>query len=155
MTSSVDTRALIRQMAVPPPPNSPYAVPVPGSEREGRTAVYRHWRNRDGELMTTLDPAIRTMFDLFEESVKKYSKWPCLGYRPWNATTRTWEDKYTWITYGEVAERRKNLGAGLVEIHEQLGIGRDRYGVGLWSQNRPEWHITGIYFFYIWSSSSL
>ncbi|KAL2753773.1 hypothetical protein ACRALDRAFT_1051747 [Sodiomyces alcalophilus JCM 7366] len=144
MTPSVDTRAVIRQMATPPPPGSPYGVPVQGSETEGRTAVYRHWRVRDGELMTTLDPAIRTMFDLFEESVRKYSKWPCLGHRAWDPATRTWEDKYTWITYGEVAERRKNLGAGIVEIHEQMGLGRDRYGVGLWSQNRPEWHITEL-----------
>lgn len=48
-----------------------------------------------------------------------------------------------WMTYAEVAERRKNLGAGIVELHHKVGISAPKFGVGIWSQNRPEWQITG------------
>jgi long-chain acyl-CoA synthetase len=48
------------------------------------------------------------------------------------------------LTYGEVAERRKNFGAGIVELHHQVGVTEDKYAVGLWAQNRPEWQITEL-----------
>lgn len=44
--------------AYPPPPHgAPYSVPIPSSEQKGRSAVYRHWRFRDG-LLRTLDPEV-------------------------------------------------------------------------------------------------
>lgn len=145
MAPARDTAALIREISAPPPPGSPYGLPIPGTEREGRSAIYRHWRFRDQPLITTFDPAVQTTHDLFEESARKRGGAQCLGTRPWNPTTRTWEDRYVWQTYAEVAERRKNLGAGLVEIHEKIGIGKngEKYGIGLWSQNRADWQITG------------
>lgn len=50
---------------------------------------------------------------------------------------------YGWEDYGTVAQRRANLGAGLMKLHRELGVTEDKFGVGLWSQNRPEWQITG------------
>jgi long-chain acyl-CoA synthetase len=47
------------------------------------------------------------------------------------------------MTYAEVAERRKNMGAGIAELHQRIGITAHNHGVGIWSQNRPEWQITG------------
>ncbi|CRK22379.1 hypothetical protein BN1708_013414, partial [Verticillium longisporum] len=47
MAPAVDTTALIKKLSVPPPPGSPYGLPIPGSEKEGRSAIYRHWRARD------------------------------------------------------------------------------------------------------------
>ncbi|GKT51919.1 long chain acyl-CoA synthetase 7, peroxisomal [Colletotrichum spaethianum] len=144
MAPTKDTAAYIQELATPPPPGSPYGVPIPGSEKEGRSAIYRHWRFRDGPLLSTFDPAVQTVHDLFEESAKKRPNSRCLGHRAWNPATKDWDNKYTWATYAEVAERRKNFGAGLVEIHQKIGITSDHYGVGLWSQNRPEWHITDL-----------
>ena len=46
-----------RELQVPPEPGKPYSVPVPGSERTGRTAVYRHYRFPDEPLLT-LDPNV-------------------------------------------------------------------------------------------------
>jgi hypothetical protein len=43
----------------PPPIGQPHSVALPGSKKEGRSAVYRHWRFQD-ELLKTLDPAVRT-----------------------------------------------------------------------------------------------
>ncbi|AEO61871.1 hypothetical protein MYCTH_2141082 [Thermothelomyces thermophilus ATCC 42464] len=142
--SKQDTRAYIRELATPPPAGSPYALPIPGTERPNRTPIYRHWRFQNGPLLETFDPAHRTVHDLFENSVAQYPKNKCLGWRPWNPTTRTFEPKYVWLTYAEVAERRKNLGAGIVELHHRLGVKEDKYGVGLWAQNRPEWQITEL-----------
>ncbi|KAL2197237.1 hypothetical protein P885DRAFT_77714 [Corynascus similis CBS 632.67] len=142
--SRQDTRAYIRELATPPPAGTPYALPIPGTERPNRTPIYRHWRFQNGPLLETYDPAQRTVHDLFEHSASQNPKTRCLGWRPWNAATKTFEPKYVWLTYAEVAERRKNLGAGIVELHHRLGIKEDKYGVGLWAQNRPEWQITEL-----------
>ena len=142
--SRQETRNYIKTIATPPPPGTPYALPIPGTERPNRTPIYRHWRFQNGPLLETYDPSIRTVHDLFEYSVAQNPNNRCLGWRPWNPITKTWEPKYVWITYAEVAERRKNLGAGIVELHHRVGHKADKYGVGLWAQNRPEWQITEL-----------
>ena len=58
-----------KELQAPPEPGKPYSVPVPGSERPGRTPVYRNWQFPN-ELMETLDPKIRTCHDFFEETGK-------------------------------------------------------------------------------------
>ncbi|KAJ2904962.1 Long chain acyl-CoA synthetase 7 [Zalerion maritima] len=137
-----DTVAFIDKIATPPPPGTPHSVALPGSEREGRSAVYRHVYFKDG-LLSTYDPAIQTFHDLFEDALTRRATAKCLGTRPWNPATKTWDTKYEWITYAEVAERRKNFGAGIVELHKQIGVTADKYSVGLWTPNRAEWQIAG------------
>lgn len=139
----VDTTAFVKNFMQPPPPGSPYGLPVPNSEKPGRSAVYRHWRFRDQPLLETLDPEVQTLHDLFEEAVRKFPNNRCFGTRAWVPATGTWEDKFEWSTYAQVAERRKNFGAGIVEVHNAINHPKDKYAVGLWSQNRPEWQITG------------
>lgn len=143
MSPTYDAGALMKAIKQPAPPGSPYALPVPGTEREGRSPVYRHWRFQNGPLLETFHPSLQTFHDLFENSLAKRRNKQCLGWRPWNPATKTWEEHYVWMTYGEVGERRKNFGAGIVEVHQRAGITQDKYGVGLWAQNRPEWQITG------------
>jgi long-chain acyl-CoA synthetase len=140
----VDFAAAVKEFTQPPPPGSPYGVSIPGTEREGRSAVYRHWRLRDQPLLETLDPEIQTLHDVFEASVRKFPNNRCLGNRAWVPATGTWEDKFEWLTYAQVAERRKNFGAGIVEVHKAINHPKDKYAVGLWSQNRPEWQITDL-----------
>ena len=138
-----DVKALIAKCSTPPPPGSPYGLPIPGSERENRTAVYRNWAFRDGPLLERLEPHCLTFHDLFEEAWQARPNKRMLGHRPWNPTTKTWEPKYVWQSYAEIAERRKNLGTGIAELHHRIGVTAQSYGVGIWSQNRPEWQITG------------
>jgi len=66
----------------------------------------------------------------------------CLGHRPYNPDTKTFGN-YVWEDYETVQRRRKNMGAGLVHLHKKAGVTDEKYGVGLWCQNRPEWQITG------------
>jgi long-chain acyl-CoA synthetase len=139
-----DPAAYARLLQQPPPLGTPYSLPIPGSESEGRSAVYRHWRFRDGPLGNTIDPNVTTAHEMFEVTAKKVPHARCLGSRPWDPVTKTF-GKYEWMTYAEVAQRRRNLGVGLLELHKQMGVTQDKYGVGLWCQNRPEWQITGMW----------
>ncbi|EME85797.1 uncharacterized protein MYCFIDRAFT_41272 [Pseudocercospora fijiensis CIRAD86] len=126
----------------PPPPGAPYSVSVPGSKQDGRSAVYRHWRQKDG-IMYSLDPSITTAHEMFEQSAKRVPTNKCLGHRPYDPATKTWGN-YVWENYAQIQERRKNFGVGLVALHEQVGKQGRQYGVGLWCQNRPEWQITDL-----------
>lgn len=142
--SRQETKKYIETIATPPPAGSPYALPIPGTERPNRTPIYRHWRFQNGPLLETFNPKHQTIHELFEYSVSQNPKNRCLGWRPWNPVTQTWEPKYVWLTYAEVAERRKNFGAGIVELHHRIGVKDEKYAVGLWAQNRPEWQITEL-----------
>ncbi|KAJ8109941.1 hypothetical protein ONZ43_g6005 [Nemania bipapillata] len=143
MTTPAQIAAYIQEVSRLPPPGAPYAVPIPGTEREGRTPIYRHWQFQD-KLLATYSPEMRTFYDLFEHSAKNYPTSKCLGTRNWNSTTKSWENKYTWKTYAEVATRAKNFGSGVFELHRRIGIPPGNHGVGLWSQNRAEWQIADI-----------
>lgn len=141
---NTEAKAWLAQTAAPPPPGSPYAAPVPGSEREGRSAVYRHWRFTDKPLVHTYDPSVRTFHELFQDTVRRFPNNRCLGTRHWLPATKSWDSKYTWQTYAQVEERSKNFGSGLLELHRRVGVTADKFGVGLWCQNRAEWQITDI-----------
>ncbi|KAI9742452.1 MAG: hypothetical protein M1818_003986 [Claussenomyces sp. TS43310] len=130
-------------LETPPPPGSPYSVPLPGTAVENRTPVYRHWRFRDEPLLKTLDPAVLTGHDLFETAVKCFPNRKCLGSRGWDPVTKTYGE-FEWATYAQTAKQRRDFGVGLVELHKRLGVSEDKYGVGLWCQNRPEWQITDL-----------
>ena len=130
------------ELVVPPPTGAPYSVAVPGSKIEGRSAVYRHWRQQDGPLQS-LDPEITTAHEFFEQSAKRVPNNRCLGHRPYDNAKKAW-GPYVWETYAQIQERRKNFGVGLVALHEQVGVNGRQYGVGLWCQNRPEWQITDL-----------
>jgi long-chain acyl-CoA synthetase len=126
----------------PAPKGQPYSVGLPRSEKPDRSQVYRHWRFQDG-LVETLDPAVRTGHDMFEVTALRIPNSPCLGWRPYDSEKKTF-GPYEWMDYGTVQKRRANFGVGLVEIHRQAGISESKYGVGLWSQNRPESQITDL-----------
>lgn len=135
--------AYAKELRQPPPPGAPHGVALPGTESPGRSAIYRHWRFTDKPLLATLNPEVKTVHDLFDFTAQRWPNRPLLGYRPWVPETQTHQDRFEWINYGEVAKRRKNFGAGLMEIHEALFPGKAKFGVGLWSQNRPEWQLVG------------
>jgi long-chain acyl-CoA synthetase len=126
----------------PPPVGVPYSVTVPGSEQEGRTAVYRNWRCKDG-LMYTLDPSVSSTHDMFESAAKQVPNNRCLGRRPYDPNTKVF-GSYIWETYADVQRRKTNFGAGLVGLLESVGVHGRQHGIGLWCQNRPEWQITDL-----------
>lgn len=138
-----DPIAYAHSLTMPPPPNSPCSIPLSNSAREGRSSVYRHWRFQDRPLLQTLDPAVLTVQDLFEISATKSANAKCLGSRVWDPVSKSYGN-YGWMTYGEVATRRRNFGVGVSELHKRAGVTEEKYGVGLWCQNRPEWQIADL-----------
>lgn len=140
LDSKASQRAL--ELMPPPPSGQPYAVPIPGSKADGRSAVYRHWRFAD-KLLENLDDDITSCHHAFEEAANKIPNNNCLGWRPWQPKTSTW-GAYEWMSYQTVQARRKDFGAGLVHVMAKHGHPEEQRGIGLWCQNRPEWQITGI-----------
>jgi long-chain acyl-CoA synthetase len=136
-------RQRVAELHPPPPNGQPYSVPLPGTEKEGQSAIYRHWRFTDKPLLASLIPEISTSYEAFEATVARLPKNKCLGHRPYDLTTKKF-GAYVWEDYETIATRRKNFGAGLVHLHRQAGITAPKYGVGLWCQNRPEWQITDL-----------
>lgn len=145
MSDFAKASAFVEKLARPPPPGAPHGVSIEGSERENRTPVYRHWAVRNEPLLSHIEPSVRTLHDLFEFSAREYPDKPCLGARHWLHESKLWEPKFRWLSYADVAQRRHNFGVGLVEINRRLGQFSEVFGVGIWSQNRPEWQVVGRY----------
>ncbi|EEH37634.1 long-chain-fatty-acid-CoA ligase [Paracoccidioides lutzii Pb01] len=129
--------------AGPPPKGTPASVIIPGTEKPGRTPIYRHWKIGSGELLKTLDPLVLTAHDMFESAANRYPKNNCLGSRPWDPEKKEF-GPYQWMDYRTVQKRRAALGVGLVELHNRIGVQGKQYGVGIWCQNRPEWQLTDL-----------
>ncbi|KAI9840781.1 MAG: hypothetical protein M1837_001311 [Sclerophora amabilis] len=140
--SAVDPIARAKEIAVPPPAGSPYSVALPGSETEGRSKVYRHWRFKD-QLLRSLDPSITTAHEMFDFTANRYPSQKCLGHRPYDTNTGTF-GPYQWQDYQTIQRRKADFGVGLVHLHKEAGVTEQKYGVGLWCQNRPEWQITDL-----------
>ncbi|ETS84751.1 hypothetical protein PFICI_02776 [Pestalotiopsis fici W106-1] len=131
-----------RRYAQPPPPGAPQGVAVPNSKLPGRSAVYRHWRRGD-ELPDYFDPDLSSGYDMFEQTAKRQPDARCLGYRPYNGSTKSF-GPYIWYSYDNVLKRSTDFGKGLAELLEANGVGGRQRPVGLWCANRPEWQFVDL-----------
>ncbi|KAI7878455.1 acetyl-CoA synthetase-like protein [Lichtheimia hyalospora FSU 10163] len=115
----------------------PKAFIVPHSQKPGQSAVYRG----SPELVASFAPNVNNLYDIFRSGYDKSCDQPCLGHRP--MVNGVLGDYYEWQTYRQVDERIKNFGSGLqLFAHEELGIKQSgTVPLGVWSVNRPEWHI--------------
>ncbi|KAF2755598.1 acetyl-CoA synthetase-like protein [Pseudovirgaria hyperparasitica] len=131
-----------KEARVPPAPGKPQSVTVPGTEKPGYSPIYRHHRFTNG-LLTTFDPAIVNMHDAFENAANRVPRSRCLGSRAWDPVKKVF-GPYTWETYQTVQKRRRDFGSGLVDLLAAEGHVGEKFGIGLWCQNRPEWQITDL-----------
>lgn len=90
--------------------------------------VYRHASAKDG--FPELGP--KTLFELFEQSVAKFSDKKCLGHRP--KLTDGTRGPYEWRTYAQVKEEVALLSSGLAQIGGAPGC-----KIGVFGGNCPEW----------------
>lgn len=106
---------------------------MPNSEEPGFSSVYRN----------AAIPELRTkenVYDVFAYGRNAYPKSNCLGWRPWNATKKDFENAFKWWSYEEVEEMRTALGSALVGLQQKgeiKGAGAEDWVLGLWMQNRP------------------
>lgn len=82
------------------------------------------------------DMNIKTVYDLFQNSVKKYGDLPCLGDR------RHGGDDFHFRTFKEVSELADKIGSAFIQ---KLGVKADNsYNVGIFAGNCWEWTTNGI-----------
>ncbi|KAH7107805.1 long-chain-fatty-acid-CoA ligase [Auriculariales sp. MPI-PUGE-AT-0066] len=117
---------------------------LPGTKRPGQTAVYtsQAWPQEH-----PIDYGVYTLGDAFESGMSRGAQRECLGHRPIiphsNPIQR--ERRYVWQTYGEVDQRRRDLGSALYAMFQQKKIGGGELPtVGIWSTNVPEWQIVDL-----------
>ncbi|KAH8178255.1 AMP-binding enzyme domain-containing protein [Sarocladium implicatum] len=145
MRTQHEIEAEVQAILAGPSKDTPYGLAIPGSEKPNRTPVYRHWLYRDKPLLATFEPELPTAYHMMEDSAIRHAHKRCLGWRSWDQKTQDWTGFYDWMTYAQFHERKNNFGAGVVEVHDRLGLHNDaKYGVGILSPNRPEWQITDM-----------
>jgi long-chain acyl-CoA synthetase len=110
--------------------NFQYTVEVPGSAKPGQTGIFLHPQAKP-YLTTGLKSGAKTVYEIFENSVKLYPDLPFLGTRC--------ESIYVWKTYKQVFELSCQLGLFLVSI----GMTASSH-LGIFSKNREEWIITDL-----------
>ncbi|CAG8502542.1 5500_t:CDS:10 [Acaulospora morrowiae] len=118
------------------------AVKVPNSKKPGQSFIYRNATSPD-KLYDRPCPEISTLFESFQNALKVSRNERCLGHRPYNKQTGKFED-YVWQSYEEVLQRFTNFGSGLLYLNEHVVKNEksEKFSIGVWSINRPEYHIT-------------
>ncbi|KAJ3189101.1 Long-chain-fatty-acid--CoA ligase 5 [Gaertneriomyces sp. JEL0708] len=122
------------------------SIELEGTRTETETGIFRSALSPD-ELVKDY-PNIKTVYDLLEHGIKVNPNGNCLGHR--RVTGRDpktgalqWSG-YIWETYKQVGARRINFGAGLMNIYTEVcgGSPDDKFNLGIYSVNRPEWLIS-------------
>lgn len=129
------------------PLGKPQAVPVPGSQVEGYSAVYRNVAS-GGKLRSGIHPSIRTFYDAFRTVATKKPDADCIGERRYDHAAKKWSDKYFWLSYSEVAHKRRDFAAGMVAaVDKAAGISPARgnnYIAGVYAPNSVNWIIADL-----------
>ncbi|PWA00878.1 hypothetical protein BB558_003052 [Smittium angustum] len=120
---------------------------VPNSKQNGFSPILRSHKSA-----TTLEPTeykhIKTVYDIFWNSVKEAPEKPYLGHRPYNPQTNQYLP-YVFESYKQVGERVSNLGSGIIKVR-QMHSDKSKNGsillrnwpVAIYSIARPEWIIS-------------
>ncbi|KAF9400318.1 hypothetical protein BGX21_004572 [Mortierella sp. AD011] len=120
------------------------SIEVPGTRTPGATGHYRHAGFADNLIVNIRDePHVKTLYDIWQNSVNKFADSEFLGHRPFNTVAQTYGG-YTWQTYRQINQRVNAFGSGLMHLNEVI-LGNDmlnRWALGIWSHGRPEWFIS-------------
>ncbi|KWU41597.1 acetyl-CoA synthetase-like protein [Rhodotorula sp. JG-1b] len=118
-------------------PKKVQAVPIPGSQKPGSSAVYVS--AEFPEWVPKKYP--RTTYEAFNVGLADNADKPCLGARPWDPVAGDWAKHVEWQTYADVDAHRTRIGSGLAYLQQTLFADSEpiQWKVGIWSHNRPEW----------------
>jgi len=105
-----------------------YRIPQPGKKDE--SDILRNILSKD-KLVERIDDDVKTLYDAFNRTVKRYPHNKYLGWR-------VGESPFKWMSYSMAATRSRNIGSGL----RNLGLVPKQDFVGIYSINRPEWMLT-------------
>jgi long-chain acyl-CoA synthetase len=91
-----------------------------------------------GQMSESTPNTLNTMDQVFLDGLKAGKDRNFLGHRPLISTNPPkYANHYAWQTYGQVDERRRNLGSALSALFRSGDLeAGDFKTVGIWSQNR-------------------
>ncbi|KAJ3332592.1 hypothetical protein HDU91_003077 [Kappamyces sp. JEL0680] len=119
------------------------AIKVAESTNPLETGIYRS-ALAPKELLKDF-PTIKTVYDMFNNSVKHHGDRQCLGTRYPSYDAKggiQWSD-YQWKTYKQVNEDRLAFGAGLMSVYDKhVAEKTSNWFLGIFSVNRYEWVIS-------------
>ncbi|CAH2354017.1 long-chain-fatty-acid--CoA ligase 2 [[Candida] railenensis] len=143
------------------------SAPIPGTEREGYSAVYRN-AAFPRVLKSGISSDLNTYGKFFNSTVRSKPDNPCFASREYDYVQKKSADHYSTLTYSEVNTRKKNFGAGLLYLlsnsnflepakynsHQKIVDHVKNYGtydknnmsfiLTVFAPNRMEWMLTDI-----------
>lgn len=82
--------------------------------------------------------ALTTLTEIFDLGVHLAKDKDFLGYRPVISENPLKFGPFVWATYGQIQERRNNVGSALWSLFQSGALGGGELEtVGIWSANRP------------------
>lgn len=124
----------------------PQAIPLAGSKEPGYSEVYRHAKSPD-RLVTTWHPKVQTFYDAFQLTVARYPDRMAFADREYDEKARKWSEKYNWITFKQLAERRNNFASGMIKVVEKatgLSPTSRHYIVSIYGPNCSNWVVADL-----------
>lgn len=122
------------------------AAPVPGSQKDGYSPIYRSTLSPD-RLISCFDRKLATIYDHFRFSVRRWPTHDCLGYRPYDESTGRYLDYYHFLSFEEVEVKSRHIGSGLlslVNVKRRKPLNSNDFIVAILSHNRYEWMLTDL-----------
>ncbi|KAI0826724.1 acetyl-CoA synthetase-like protein [Trametes gibbosa] len=129
------------------PPGADYnkqSITLPGSERPGHSAIYRH-----GQFpLVTLDtPGVyTTLLEMYDEGLRIGKDGPFLGHRPIiSKKPLRYANHHVWQSWPQVHARRRALGSAIHKMFQSGELGGGHLDtVGIWSKNCPNWLLVDL-----------
>lgn len=120
-------------------------VALQGTEKPGYSAIYRNTLSPQ-KVIGSYHPSIKNLYDVFHASVNSSPDQPFLGGRRYDAATKTWSAGFHYRTYRETLDEARNLGAAIVKVvADKAGRSQqEKYIVGMYLPNSPQWVVTDI-----------
>ncbi|KAF9437633.1 hypothetical protein BGZ76_011815 [Entomortierella beljakovae] len=122
------------------------SVEVPGTRSPGATGHYRCPQHPNALLeYPTEAPHIKTIYDMFQHALPKFSNNEFLGTRAFDPSTKKY-GKYIWQTFGQIDNRINAFGSGLLNAYEDLfgNSQLQKWSLGIWAPSGPEWYISDM-----------
>ncbi|ODV93488.1 hypothetical protein PACTADRAFT_47087 [Pachysolen tannophilus NRRL Y-2460] len=115
------------------------SIALPDSEEDGFSPIFRNNASKEN-LISVIHPKLLTAYDLFENSVKEFGDFKCIGKRLFNKKNNKFDDFFTFKTYREVQIIRNKIGSGALHLMSKYPeVDQSNIILSLYSPNRIEW----------------
>lgn len=123
------------------------AAATPNSDNKaGFSPIYRSSLSSE-HLISCVDKNLKTAYDHFMFSVRNWPQRDCLGSRPFDKATGTWEETYHFESFSTVSKKCHYIGSGilsLVNTKRKRQLDANDFTVAILSHNNPEWVLTDL-----------